>query len=200
MTLATCVYTRWLGSRALASEASQALQASDVKPSYLLHELHSNGTSSVICLYPGLASYVWFKELADAAVDFLATWLQHVPFDGVYLDGFVNANLFANGRAAELKGMVVDSNGDGKADILWRNNDMGAMSVWEMNGDASSQRYDFGFDADLAVLAIRDLSATGEKGILAQSASGDLAVFVFNSGEAPTIAQIGQLSTDWELL
>ena len=104
------------GSRALASEAPQALQASDVKPSYLLHELHSNGTSSVICLYPGLASYVWFKELADAAVDFLATWLQHVPFDGVYLDGFVNANLFANGRAAELKGMVVDSNGDGKAD------------------------------------------------------------------------------------
>jgi hypothetical protein len=73
------------------------------------------------------------------------------------------------------------------------------MSAWEMNGDASANRYDFGFDQSLSILAIRDLAANGQMGILAQGANGDLATFMFNAGQVPTVTHIGHLSTDWIL-
>ncbi len=74
------------------------------------------------------------------------------------------------------------------------------MSVWEMNGESAEQRYDFGFDGSLEVLQIRELSSDGGMGILAQAPTGDIGVYMFNDGEAPTFSHIGNLPTDWELL
>ena len=74
------------------------------------------------------------------------------------------------------------------------------MSVWEMNGDSPETRYDFGFDSNLEILAIRELNGDGDMGILAQAPSGDIGVFMFNDGDVPDFTHIGNMPTDWELL
>ena len=68
------------------------------------------------------------------------------------------------------------------------------------NGDSPEQRYDFGFDGNLEILAIRELDGDGGMGILAEAPTGDIGVFMFNDGEAPTFAHIGNVPTDWQLL
>jgi len=47
----------------------------------------------IICQYPGLAAYFFTKETADAAVDLISLYVSVLNFDGVYLDGYLNAQI-----------------------------------------------------------------------------------------------------------
>jgi len=80
---------------------------------WALNELHPNGTSSVICTYPGLAGYIPFQKSVDAIVKFMADFFSEVPFDGVYLDGTLRGDLYSKLVASDLKGKTFDCDGDG---------------------------------------------------------------------------------------
>lgn len=52
----------------------QGLQAM-FNQSLLIHQLFTNGSApEIMCMYPGLASYVWTQATADAVVAFLAQY------------------------------------------------------------------------------------------------------------------------------
>jgi hypothetical protein len=72
-------------------------EISKVFPSrYALNQLFGNGTEQVICGYPGLASYVPFKESVDVMVSLLSNWILSYGFDGIYLDGTLRLTVYQN--------------------------------------------------------------------------------------------------------
>jgi len=71
----------------------------------------------VVCLYPGLAAYAWFDQSANAIVELFSNWLNAVPFDGFYLDGFTRLTAYTQ-NVAPLSGITFDSNGDGEPETM----------------------------------------------------------------------------------
>jgi hypothetical protein len=76
-----------------------------------------------------------------------------------------------------------DFNGDGKADLLWRNTS-GVVAIWEMNGttilNPSSAYVSTVSPSTWAIKGVGDFFGTGYCGILWQDTSGDIAIWEMN--------------------
>ncbi len=57
-------------------------------------------------------------------------------------------------------------NGDGKADLLWRNGSTGQTSAWLMNGTGISASASLLIDLNLTINAIADLNGDGKYDLL----------------------------------
>ncbi len=94
---------------------------------------------------------------------------------------------------------ISDFNGDGKADVLWRNTS-GQLAVWTMSGSTITSS---GFvnangtiaapDASWNVVAVGDLDGDGKSDIVWRSAAGALAGWLMNG---PTITSSGLLNAN----
>ncbi|GJL68674.1 MAG: hypothetical protein NPIRA06_13090 [Nitrospirales bacterium] len=94
-------------------------------------------------------------------------------------------DIFIHNRTANF-----DLDGDGKADILWRNTSNGATAIWLMNGTAiASPGFPGGVPAVWEVVGIGDVNADGKADVIwRNNTSGTVAVWVMNG---PTITSVG---------
>jgi len=78
-----------------------------------MHNITGGQAPVMMESYPGLAKYIWNAKLAPLLADFFVKWLQAHGFDGLYLDGYIEADKF---RFSIPAGEEWDLDGDGVAD------------------------------------------------------------------------------------
>jgi len=83
-------------------------------PKYALNMINSNGTLTVMCTYPGLATYIPSQDSAKIIANFLSTVIHDAQFDGIYLDNTIDVQLLDSGFESILKNIDFDCDGDGK--------------------------------------------------------------------------------------
>jgi hypothetical protein len=91
-----------------------------------------------------------------------------------------------------------DFNGDRKADILWRNNTTGAVSIWLMNG-ATVLSYTPGLvmAKDQVVKGVGDFNGDGKSDILWRSATGVISIWIMNGGAVLSAPAGKAVGLDW---
>ncbi|MEO8346095.1 MAG: S8 family serine peptidase [Betaproteobacteria bacterium] len=139
---------------------------------------------------------VWSYEVAGPLKGAAFAWLMN-PAGGV--SSVVNMGL--NGGALVAK--VGDFDGDGMADLLWRDDPSGANTLWYMNGTTLSVSEAMpvmptGWEAG----AKGDFNSDGKADLLwlLPSASGQLTQWLMNGrGNAPTVNNLGNVGSNWFL-
>src|SRR6202040_3090429 len=94
-----------------------------------------------------------------------------------------------------------DFNGDGKADIVWRDTS-GNISMWFMNGAAVSSAAAVGnLASNWALHGTGDLDGDGKGDLLwRDSTSGTVAVWFMNGATVASTANFGAVAGNWSLL
>src|SRR5205807_925371 len=90
-----------------------------------------------------------------------------------------------------------DFNGDGKADILWRNSGTGENTIWLMNGAAISSAAVFATVSDLnwTVAGTGDFDGDGKSDILwRNAATGDTTIWLMNGATISSSAPIAAVT------
>jgi hypothetical protein len=90
-----------------------------------------------------------------------------------------------------------DFNGDGKADILWRNAS-GDLALWLMNGASVSSMASLGIvSTDWTVAGVGDFNGDGKADILWRHTSGAVFLWLMNGASASSTASLGMVDTGW---
>jgi ELWxxDGT repeat protein len=128
----------------------------------------------------GNADILWRNSSGE-----VATWLMN----GTSITS--GADVTSNGAAVRPDASwsvagTGDFNGDGNADILWRNSS-GEVSIWLMNGstitsgaDVTSNGTTVRPDASWSVAGIGDFNGDGNRDILWRDTSGEVAIWTMN--------------------
>ena len=143
----------------------------------------------------GMADILW----RNTSTGDLAIWLMN----GTTI---LNANTAGLGNVP-LNWSVVgvgDFNGDGMADILWRNTTNGNVAIWLMNGTTltNANTATFGnMPSGWFVAGTGDFNGDGKSDILWRDGSGDLAIWEMNGTTIlnPNTSGVGNLSTVWSV-
>jgi hypothetical protein len=89
-----------------------------------------------------------------------------------------------------------DFNGDGKSDILWRDN-AGNLAIWMMNGATVSSWGVIGNAPPTSiVVGVADFNGDGKTDILLRDTSGDVSMWRMN-GFSATSSVIANIWVDW---
>jgi hypothetical protein len=96
-----------------------------------------------------------------------------------------------------------DFNGDGKADILWRNDD-GRVALWQMNGAAitsSSLTSTPSRDSSQTIAGIGDYNGDGKADILWRKDTGALEVWQMNGSTvvSSTLTSVAADGSNWKI-
>jgi hypothetical protein len=99
---------------------------------------------------------------------------------------------------------VGDFNGDGTADILWRNTSTGDLAIWEMNGTTVLNPGTSGVGAvptTWSIVGTGDFNGDGKSDILWRDTAGDIAIWEMNGNAVlnPSTSGIGNLPTVWSV-
>lgn len=92
-----------------------------------------------------------------------------------------------------------DLNGDGKADIVWRNAKTGGVAVWLMNGGtvASSDFLDY-VSLDWQIVGLGDVDNDSKADIIwRHTKSGGVAIWLMNGLTIASVGLPGSASTEW---
>jgi hypothetical protein len=121
----------------------------------------------------GLADLVW-QNSSDGR---LAAWLMNGT-------SVVSTAMLSIPRVADTSWKVravADTDGDGRADLLWQNSSTGELAAWFMRGTTvvGTARLSIGVmrDANWRIVGAQDVSGDGRADILWQHASGSLATW-----------------------
>ena len=92
-----------------------------------------------------------------------------------------------------------DLNGDGKADIVWRNKRTGEVAVWFMNGGLiGSSGFLGGVSSDWQIVGVGDVNNDGMGDIVWRNTlSGAVAVWYLNGLTIASVSFPGSASLDW---
>jgi FG-GAP-like repeat len=93
---------------------------------------------------------------------------------------------------------IGDFNGDGKADILWRDTS-GDLVIWLMNGATVAQSVNLGSlgGSGFAVSATGDYNGDGMSDILLRDTSGNTAMWLMNGASIKSSVAVGNVPTNW---
>ncbi len=94
-----------------------------------------------------------------------------------------------------------DINGDGKADIVWRNTNAGNTAIWLMNGTAiASSGFPAGVPLAWRIAGVGDVNGDGRADVIWHNTiSGTVAVWVMNGLTITSVGFPGSASTDWKI-
>jgi hypothetical protein len=92
-----------------------------------------------------------------------------------------------------------DFNGDGTADLLWRNTTTGDVGIWIMNSGAFSSFVDLGAQsAAWTVAGTGDFNGDGTTDLLwRNTTTGDVGIWIMNSGAFSSFVDLGAQSAAW---
>jgi hypothetical protein len=149
---------------------------------------------------------------ADNANGYVARWIDVNPgSDGIVVltisfDGTVgNEYLGKYGSAVRLiessdtTGRDVD--GDGKADLVWRNTSDGNTAIWLMNGAAiGSTGFPGGVPLVWQIAGVGDVNADGKADVIwRNTTSGTVAVWLMDGLTITSVGFPGSASTEWDI-
>lgn len=105
-------------------------------------------------------------------------------------------DIFIHNRTADF-----DIDGDGKADIVWRNTSNGTTAIWLMDGTTiASPSFPGGVPAAWVITGIGDVNADGKADVIwRNSISGTVAVWVMDGHTITSVGFPGTVPTDWVL-
>jgi hypothetical protein len=94
-----------------------------------------------------------------------------------------------------------DINGNGTADIVWRNMSSGAVAVWLMNGTTiASTGFPAGAPLEWEIAGVGDLNGDGKGDLVwRNTGSGAVAVWLMNGATVTSTGFPGSASMDWEI-
>ena len=92
-----------------------------------------------------------------------------------------------------------DFDGDGKADILWRDNN-GNTAIWFMNGGQVSSATQIGtVPCCWTIVGTGDFNGDGKSDILWRNSTGDLAIWMMNGTQISSVSGLGNVPTNWSV-
>ncbi|KJU84457.1 FG-GAP repeat-containing protein [Candidatus Magnetobacterium bavaricum] len=96
---------------------------------------------------------------------------------------------------------IGDFNGDGKADIFWRNGQTGEAVVWTMNGaDVADHRSVASVDSNWQVQGIGTFNQNGRSDIVWRNIdSGDVAIWLMNGTSIAAVKSTATVGTNWQI-
>jgi FG-GAP-like repeat/Cysteine-rich secretory protein family len=94
-------------------------------------------------------------------------------------------------------GVENDFNGDGKADILWRNTN-GQVALWQMNGSMIQNASVIGGSTnDWVIQDSGDFNGDGKADILWRNTNGQVALWQMNGSTIQNVSVVGNSTNDW---
>ena len=114
------------------------------------------------------------------------------PGDELDVLGTVTSNFVVQGGG--------DFDGDGKVDILWRDTNSGALSIWFTNGTQVTSGASVGrLPSNWSVVQVGDFNGDGKSDILLLDSAGDVAVWLMNGATVSSSIGIGNVGTAWQV-
>jgi hypothetical protein len=102
--------------------------------------------------------------------------------------------------AATQGAQSYDLNGDGKADLVWRDKNNGTVAVWLMNGTTIAS---VGFPADVSldweIEQVADVNGDGKADLVWQHTNGQVAVWLMNGAVIESVAFPASVPSEWEI-
>jgi hypothetical protein len=94
-----------------------------------------------------------------------------------------------------------DFNADGKSDILWRNKNSFAVSVWFMNASQALDSVGLGaVPSEWSIVGQRDFDGDGYADLLWRDTSGDAAIWLLNTGQVASAEALGSVPISWSVV
>ena len=88
-----------------------------------------------------------------------------------------------------------DFDGDGKADILWRNPTLGDLWLWRMNGaEVLGQTYIDTVDLGYTIKGLGDLNGDTKTDLVWAGTAGDIWVWLMNGAVRDALAYVGTVA------
>lgn len=102
--------------------------------------------------------------------------------------------------ALKVSGASTDINGDGKADILWRNTSTGEVAAWFMNGSTFLSSASLGsVSLNWRSSGVGDFNGDGKMDLLWRGVStGQVATWFMTGASFLSSASLGSISTAWQ--
>lgn len=105
-------------------------------------------------------------------------------------------------KPEQVEGAIAqgDFNGDGKADLLWRNSETGQNALWQMDSEAVSKEslLDAVADTDWQVADLADLNGDNKTDVLWRHPNGQTAAWLMD-GEQHQTEDLPSVPSEWKL-
>ncbi len=173
--------------------------------------------------YPKLNGHYFFSDFCNTAIRALSGPSNNPVVSQVLPSNVINApstfgedvngELYiaslSDGRLYKIRGQPTnqlpinnshDLDGDGKADIVWRNSS-GVVAIWLMNGTAiGSSGFPAGVPVAWQIAGVGDVNGDGNADVIwHNSTSGTVAVWLMNGLTITSVGFPGSASTDWSI-
>ena len=125
-----------------------------------------------------------------------------ISFDGSELEQF-KGKYGSAVRLVEASGAAAhkDLDGDGKADLVWRNTSNGSTAIWLLDGAAiASTGFPGGVSAAWQIVGVGDVNADGKADVIwRNSTSGTVAVWLMDGVTITSTGFPGSAPTEWDI-
>jgi probable HAF family extracellular repeat protein len=138
----------------------------------------------------GMGDILWFDTNTGTVAVWLLNGLQQVLQSGSV------GSAVPGGWAIAGTG---DFNGDGMADVLWRDLNTGTVAIWLMNGLQSPQVGGFGpIPANWSIVGTGDFNGDGKWDVLwRDSNTGTVSIWLLNGFQILQTGNLGALPSNW---